>query len=245
MVKSLQGTYVTKIACGLNHSAAIGRFEDDFNDEIDNVEFLQRGRLYSWGCSDHGKLGLGRMQSHNQDLPRAVSFPEGYGQIKCVDVSLGDEHSLLLVETVSNATMKKERFLFASGRGMEGQLGNGSTLNSWDFRIVPDVEQESRRYGVFNVRDSNKQERKSAVAITGISAGGNCSMALLANNQLKVWGQNFGLEGCLKARDVKSSKLLRPVDIKSLDILRNKNIRGIEAGSDHCLIFGSSFVIAV
>jgi len=68
---------VVKVACGSSHSVALTR----------------DGHVYVWGQGTFGQLGIGRKGALS---PEKVIFPEVDG--RCVDISCGDFHSVVLLE---------------------------------------------------------------------------------------------------------------------------------------------------
>lgn len=121
----------------------------------------------------------------DQLLPQIVKRLESentLSKLRCIQVSLGENHSLALFEEVDNdnGRTKGKRLLFAFGRGDEGQLGIVDPLKfQSQFFFTKELLMESEN-----------------VQIEVVSAGGNSSMALLSDNAIIMWGQHFGLEFC-------------------------------------------------
>jgi len=81
LVQSLEGVYVSQITCGWSHSVAL----------------TAKGRVYTWGNGDHGKLGHGS--------GRKVSVPfevEKLKDFRVVRVASYNEHTAALVEPFDN-----------------------------------------------------------------------------------------------------------------------------------------------
>ncbi|MDP2438176.1 MAG: hypothetical protein Q8P67_20730 [archaeon] len=105
VVRSLQYIPALKIACGRHHSLALTR---------DNRA------VYSWGCGDEGRLGLG--EARNQWEPRHITRLEE----EVARIAAGGFHS---------AAITTSGHLYTWGSGKFGQLGH---LNQKD-RLLPTV----------------------------------------------------------------------------------------------------------
>jgi len=77
LVKALDGVFVTQITCGWSHSVAL----------------TEQGRVYTWGNSDHGKLGHG--STRKVSVPMLVEKLKDY---RVVRVASYNEHTAALVE---------------------------------------------------------------------------------------------------------------------------------------------------
>lgn len=99
-IKSLEDKKVTLVAGGWRHSLAC----------------TDTGLLYSWGWNKFGQLGLG----HNDDThtPCEVKLSDND---KIENIASGWRHTLAI---------SKSGKCFAWGRGVNGQLGTGSTTDS-------------------------------------------------------------------------------------------------------------------
>jgi len=90
------------------------------------------GDLYTFGRGGDGRLGVG--DARNRWEPTRVKFPanSAEGEIKCMSVSTGANHSAVVTE---------DGGVYTFGRGNHGQLGLGDALN----RLSPErVELEGR-----------------------------------------------------------------------------------------------------
>ena len=84
---------VVRVACGSNHTLAL----------------TQSGRVYTWGQSSHGQLGLG-----NRILESATPHPlTSLASIPVTSISSGENHSLALAST---------GHLYTWGDGKHGKL---------------------------------------------------------------------------------------------------------------------------
>lgn len=82
LVQALEGIFVTQITCGWSHSVAL----------------TAKGRIYTWGNSDHGKLGHG--SGRKVSVPQLVEKVKNYRVIK---VASYNEHTAALVEPLDNS----------------------------------------------------------------------------------------------------------------------------------------------
>lgn len=80
LVQSLESVFVSQITCGWSHSVAL----------------TSTGRVYTWGNSDHGKLGHG--SSRRVSVPQLV---DRLKDLRVVKVASYNEHTAALVEPVN------------------------------------------------------------------------------------------------------------------------------------------------
>ncbi|WP_328906504.1 sialidase [Streptomyces sp. NBC_00234] len=133
------------------------------------------GQVYSWGDNAYGQLGNNRT-GDSRTVPDRV---QGMPRVK--QISAGCDFSLALLENGK---------VYAWGRGVYGQLGNGS-------RAVSSVPRQVE--GLNN--------------ITEIDAGCHHALALTADSTVKSWGYN--LYGQLGNSSTKSA--VTPVDVDWLE----------------------------
>jgi alpha-tubulin suppressor-like RCC1 family protein len=100
MVKLPKGTKVAAISAGAGHSLAV----------------TTTGRLYAWGYNGGGQLGDGT--TTNADIPVRVKLPLG---AKVTAIAAGCDHNLALTA---------KGHVLAWGFNHDGELGNGTTINS-------------------------------------------------------------------------------------------------------------------
>ncbi len=132
---------------GLPTIAAIGEANST------DVAVTTTGSVYGWGANQYGQLCIG--SETQEDSPKLLSALAGV-----VAAAGGGSHMLYLL---SNGTLE------ACGNNADGQLGNGTTTDS--FRPVTVVGLPSS-------------------PIVAISAGQATSLVLLANGQVWTWGEN-------------------------------------------------------
>ncbi|XP_033111225.1 E3 ubiquitin-protein ligase HERC2-like [Anneissia japonica] len=96
MIDKLRGQEVTKVYCGHHYSAAI----------------TKSGYLFTWGKGDGYRLG-----HSNEEHQRYPKMVEGLYGKKVIDLSIGQTHTLVLIDTGQ---------IFGWGRNDQGQLGECS-----------------------------------------------------------------------------------------------------------------------
>jgi RHS repeat-associated protein len=110
------------------------------------------GTVWAWGDNTNGQLGNGTSGGNNA-TPTQVG---GFGQITAI--ALGGQHALALQ---SNGK------IWAWGMNGSGQLGNGTTTNSFTPVKVSNI-----------------------TTATDVAAGGSHSIALLSGGGVQTWGGN-------------------------------------------------------
>ena len=113
------------------------------------------GILYAWGLNSSGQLGNGTLT--NTSTPVIVNLPAG---VSATAIEAGDTHSLAIG---NNGT------LYAWGLNANGQLGNGTTINSATPVTV---------------------SLPAGVTPVAIEAGDNHSLAIGSDGKLYAWGAN-------------------------------------------------------
>mmetsp|Transcript_14285 Transcript_14285/g.39698 ORF Transcript_14285/g.39698 Transcript_14285/m.39698 type:complete len:660 (+) Transcript_14285:305-2284(+) len=83
LVQALEGIFVSQITCGWSHSVAL----------------TAKGKVYTWGNGDHGKLGHG--SGRKISVPHIVDKLKDY---RVVRVASYNEHTAALVEPFDSAT---------------------------------------------------------------------------------------------------------------------------------------------
>jgi hypothetical protein len=86
-----------------------------------SMALMSNGQLFGWGWNKFGQVGIG----HNFDCssPMLVNFPHAQ---KVVQVSCGWRHTLAVTDRAN---------VYSWGRGANGQLGHGDTLD----RNIPKI----------------------------------------------------------------------------------------------------------
>ncbi len=98
-VKLPGGVTATQIACGVDHSLALG----------------SDGNVYAWGDNAYGELGNGT--NTNSDVPMKVSFPSGFVPAK------------IYAYAYNNYVVGTDGSVYAWGANGQGQFGLGNTAN--------------------------------------------------------------------------------------------------------------------
>ncbi|KAK9292355.1 hypothetical protein L1049_020321 [Liquidambar formosana] len=102
---ALSGYIISEISGGWRHTMA----------------FTSDGKLYGWGWNKFGQVGVGDNVDHCS--PVQVKFPH---EQKVVQISCGWRHTLAITERQN---------VFSWGRGTNGQLGHGETID----RNIPTI----------------------------------------------------------------------------------------------------------
>ena len=123
--------------------------------KLQSCAILNTGAVKCWGWNGNGQIGIG-----NLNLPTGKTSPQDVVSLsaRAIAVKGGEIHTCILL---INGEVE------CTGRGYEGQIGNGSTADQSSPQTVSGIS--------------------SAVAI---SAGGNNGCALLSNGAVKCWGTN-------------------------------------------------------
>mmetsp|Transcript_24318 Transcript_24318/g.35630 ORF Transcript_24318/g.35630 Transcript_24318/m.35630 type:complete len:598 (+) Transcript_24318:102-1895(+) len=130
------------LVCGRNHTCLL----------------TLEGRVYSWGAGGFGRLGV--MDSRkNQLTPYEIQhFRSRPARV----IAAGDFHTLAI---------GTDGAVYSWGYGLEGQCGNGSTMN---------------------IRTPRKVEFPDNVDIENICCGSSWSFAYTTNGELYTWGYGDG-----------------------------------------------------
>ena len=167
------------------------------------------GAVYAWGWNGSGQLGNGTTaDSHIPVAVKVVGTPMAGKNITQISAggSFNDGHSLA---RASDGTV------YAWGRGVYGQLGNGTTTDS----NVP-------------VAVKTVGTPMAAKTITQISAGAGHSLALASDGTVYAWGQNtYGQLGNNVTTNSSS-----PVAVQTTGTpMAGKSIVNIAAGGYHSI----------
>jgi alpha-tubulin suppressor-like RCC1 family protein len=113
-------TDVMTIAAGGQWSAAVKR----------------DGSVWAWGANQNGQLGSGASGEQSRAQPVRV---EGLPKVWRIDAGLA--HGIVLANgDPFNPNLERWGEVWTWGRGTEGELGDGSTMNSPNPRQVPSIE---------------------------------------------------------------------------------------------------------
>ncbi|XP_059624484.1 ultraviolet-B receptor UVR8 isoform X3 [Cornus florida] len=104
-LESLHESFISQISGGWRHTMAL----------------TSDGKLYGWGWNKFGQVGIGDNVDHSS--PVQVKFPDDQ---KVVQISCGWRHTLAVSERNN---------VFSWGRGTNGQLGNGESVD----RNIPQI----------------------------------------------------------------------------------------------------------
>jgi alpha-tubulin suppressor-like RCC1 family protein len=115
---SSQSVGVAHVACGGAHTVVVGT----------------DGSMYSCGSNSCGQLGLDGPDTTDffsltrvQEFRNDVSNVGGRSCVRCAYVACGEEFTIMISE---------DRYVYATGLGLAGQMGNGSTKNNAYFTCL-------------------------------------------------------------------------------------------------------------
>lgn len=160
---------------GTNTASSFPEFVVDYQDyQMDDVKkvssgygfnliLTEDGRVWSVGCADNGKLGVGETEHTNKVYP--VRGKNGNGFLRdFVDISAGYKHGI---------AVKKDGSLWAWGHNSVGQLGDDSKIST----NVP-----------VRVKGANGEDWMKNVV--SAYANASTSMALKSDGTVYMWGNN-------------------------------------------------------
>jgi alpha-tubulin suppressor-like RCC1 family protein len=81
------------------------------------------GTVWTWGANFDGKLGVGETNTVRSAVPVEVHGPGNVGYLNSVKAVMGGE--------IHNVALKSDGTVWAWGWNAFGQLGNGTTNDSW------------------------------------------------------------------------------------------------------------------
>jgi alpha-tubulin suppressor-like RCC1 family protein len=183
--------------------------DDDLSAEVGHsLALCADGTLAAWGCNTYGQLGNNSTSDSN--IPVAVYRGGALAGKTAVLVASGANHNLALCD---------DGTLVAWGNNKYGQLGNGSTTNSFvPVRVITTGVLAGKR-------------------IAAIAAGAYFSMALCTDGTLATWGENYS--GQLGNGSHTTSPLNAgvpvPVQVNRAGVLSGKKVIAIAAGYIHAL----------
>jgi alpha-tubulin suppressor-like RCC1 family protein len=238
---ALAGKTVVAIAAGYNHSLAL----------------CADGTLAAWGYNSYGQLGNG--STTNSNVPVAVSMAGALSNRQVIAICAGEYHNLVLcsdgtlvawgsdssgqlgggsviqsnlpvVVTAAGALSGKAVIAVSAGSSHCLALCSDGTLVAWGANSFGQL-------GNGNATSSTVPVAVSAVGVlsgrtvTAVAAGYHHSLALCADGTLATWGSNtYGQLG-----DSSGTSSNVPVAVNMADLLSEKTVVSVSAGSYHCL----------
>ncbi|KAJ0408018.1 hypothetical protein P43SY_000222 [Pythium insidiosum] len=157
LVETFTGRRIVRVSCGAMHTAVISA----------------DGELFTFGCGDGGRLGLGTNRQGDVLQPERVQALE---HDSVIDVVCGSWHSLCIVRPKGEPLDAHEGYVYAFGSGLHGQLGLGRQKTAALPTRLPQL--------------FKRQARCRAIATSSYH-----SCALTSDGTVFTWGQNAG--GCL------------------------------------------------
>lgn len=168
-----------------------------------SYEYDEDGELFTWGDNTYGQLGTGNNISSS--VPVAVDMTGVLAGKAIRAVSAGMYHVLVL---------DSEGQLYSWGYNGEGQLGNGSLINS-NVPVAVDMS------GVL-----------AGMSVTDIAAAQDHNLVLASDGKPYTWGDNaFGQLG-----NNSTTASAVPVAVDVSGVLAGKTIKSVSAAYAHNLV---------
>ncbi|RLN96587.1 hypothetical protein BBJ28_00000161 [Nothophytophthora sp. Chile5] len=158
-VATLRSVRVRQVACGALHSLVL----------------TADGKVYSWGCSDGGRLGHGRVSSR----PGEPTMVHGaLSTLVALAVACGAWHSVCIAAEASQVESGAGR-VYTWGTGIYGQLGVGGTQVAHEPLAVR----------------LPSSELEEPVTATRVACGTHHTAALTVDNRVFAWGSTRAFQG--------------------------------------------------
>lgn len=177
---------------------------EDFNAAVGD-----NGHVYTWGSNSHGRLGNNATtQSHT---PIDISATGALSGVSVTSITTGPvaEHAIAL---------GSNHHVYAWGENSDGQVGNGTTVDSG---IPVDVSESGALTGI---------------TVVGAATGANHTLAVGSNGHVYAWGENGA--GELGNNSTVASTV--PVDISATGILSGISVREVSAGPGFSMAVSSN-----
>ncbi|KAG7389597.1 hypothetical protein PHYPSEUDO_009994 [Phytophthora pseudosyringae] len=214
IVEALQSKRITRVSCGAIHTAVVSA----------------DGQLFTFGCGDGGRLGLG--SNDDSFHPQLVSALENH---VVLDACCGSWHTLCIVreqeETFParaprrvlgcSATSNNDSscgFVYAFGSGLQGQLGLGKQKLAALPTCLPTL-------------------RHRHVRCRAIATSSHHSCAVAIDGNLYTWGQNAS--GCLG----RTGSEVGATDLAEPGVVDRGSFRSYGVGSIVSVAMGHCFTL--
>jgi len=185
---SLGFEYFRQLSIGKSHSLAV----------------TTNGRVNAWGLNSNGQLGDGTTTLRN--TPTLITFSGLQGGETIESVNVGFSHSFAVT---TNGRV------YAWGRNLFGQLGNGTTTD----RISPTL-----------ITFTGLQIGET---IESVNAGDSHSLAVTTNGRVYAWGRNSSTQLGDGTTIDRTTPTLITFSLSGLQ--DGETIKSVNAGSDHSL----------
>ncbi|KAG3015767.1 hypothetical protein PC121_g13644 [Phytophthora cactorum] len=161
-VAALRSVSVRQVACGGLHSLAL----------------TTDGKVYSWGCSDGGRLGQGRVPKRTSDVSEPALVRGKLSNLVALTIACGAWHSACIAAEASQVVSGVGRVM-TWGTGIYGQLGVGKAQVTYEPQPVrlPPREMDDE---VFAIR---------------LACGTHHTAALTVDNRIFTWGSTRAFNG--------------------------------------------------
>lgn len=218
---------VKAIAVGSDHTCVIME-----SPQINN-------QVKCWGRNDYGQLGLGdtNARGDGRDIPEGqdsemgddllfVDLGDGHG---AKAISAGDKHTCVILETDQ---------VKCWGRNDYGQLGLGDIESRGDHHDDPDTDENENEMG----DDLPYVDLGTDRTAKAIIAKYNYTCAILDNDQVKCWGDNyFGQLGLGDINSRGDDSFEMGDALPAIDLGKDQTAKAITAGKNHtCAILNNN-----
>lgn len=154
-VATLRSVSVRLVACGVLHSLAL----------------TSDGKVYSWGCSDGGRLGHVKPLKRSSDVGEPALVSGVLTNLVVLRIACGAWHSACIAAEASQADSGAGR-VFTWGTGVYGQLGVGKAQVTYEPQVVR----------------LPPRELDDEVLATRLACGTHHTAALTVANRIFTWG---------------------------------------------------------
>lgn len=161
-VATLRSVSVRLVACGVLHSLAL----------------TSDGKVYSWGCSDGGRLGHVKPLKRSSDVGEPALVSGVLTNLVVLRIACGAWHSACIAAEASQADSGAGR-VFTWGTGVYGQLGVGKAQVTYEPQVVR----------------LPPRELDDEVLATRLACGTHHTAALTVANRIFTWGSTRAFHG--------------------------------------------------
>ncbi|EEY61829.1 uncharacterized protein PITG_13774 [Phytophthora infestans T30-4] len=161
-VAALRSVSVRQVACGVLHSLAL----------------TSDGQVFSWGCSDGGRLGQGQDTKRSSDIREPALVNGILANLVTLTIACGAWQSACIAAEASQVTSGAGR-VYTWGTGVYGQLGVGKAQVAYEpqpVRVPP-------------------RELDDEVFATRLACGTHHTAVLTVDNRIFTWGSTRAFNG--------------------------------------------------
>ncbi len=182
--------------------------------EDHNILVFKNGRVYVWGWSKYGQLGLGYRSNSS---PYEILTPTENSKLEQIIRDNGGVENILTLETGRghNILIFKNGKVYVWGANGDGQLGLG--YKSTYGILTPTKNSQLERI---------IQENGGADNILTLETGAGHNILIFKNGKVYVWGRNY--EGQLGLGYISPCGILRPTENLQLDQIWDEGVTPTE-----------------